>query len=89
MRQEIRITSDGAKARYDEQFNELDLMYLYNPQRKKGFSSKLLPVWKEPYRVVKRINDEVYKIQRSPRSKMNEVNLNRLSEYNGDPEEWN
>lgn len=94
VRQRMNIASDRMKARYDvranpRQFNEGDLVWLYNPQRKKGLSPKLSPSWEGPYRIVKRINDVVYRIQRSPRSKMKVVHLNRLSEYHGNVEDWN
>lgn len=87
----IRLASDRMKARYDSKANSAgfqsgDLVWLYNPQRKKGRSPKLSPDWEGPYTVIKRINDVVYRIQRSPRSKMKVVHLDRLTEYRGDKE---
>lgn len=94
VRNRIKIVSDRMKARYDIRanhggFNEGELVWLYNPQRKKGLSPKLTPVWEGPYKIIKKINDVVYRIQRSPRSKMKVVHLNRLCEYQGDATSWN
>lgn len=47
-----------------------DLVWLYNLQRKKGLSPKLSPSWEGPCKVVQMINDVVYRIRRSPRSKI-------------------
>lgn len=88
-RERIQLASDRMKARYDVNasnsgFYEGDRVWLYNPQRKKGISPKLTPAWEGPYTVVKRINDVVYRIQRSPKAKMKVVHLDRLMIYHGD-----
>ena len=79
------------KARYDRKassggFKVGDLVWLYNPQRKKGRSPKLQEPWEGPYAVITRINDVVYRIQRSKKSKMKIVHLDRLAKYIGDIE---
>lgn len=86
VRSKIALASDRMKARYDLRanstgFQQDDRVWLYNPQRKKGRSPKLTPAWEGPYTVIKRINDVVYRIQRSPRSKMKVVHLDRLKRY--------
>ena len=91
-RQNIGIISDQSKARYDRQtnaisFKEGDQVWFYNPQRKKGRSPKLQRDWEGPYRVVKKINDVVYRIQKGPRLKMKVVHSNRLAKYNGEDAE--
>lgn len=88
VRTRIKMTSDKMKARYDmaantEGFTEGQLVLLFNPQRKKGLSPKLQTHWEGPYRVIKRLNDVVYRIQKcnSPRAKMKVVHLERLARY--------
>ena len=50
----------------DETLNEGDSVWLYNPTRKKGLSPKLMRPWPQgSYVIVKKINDFVYRIQRS------------------------
>jgi len=39
--------------------------------------------WEGPYNVVKRLNDVVYRVQRSPKGKIKIVHLNRLKKYQG------
>lgn len=85
----IAIASDRMKTRYDVKansagFQEGDQVWLYNPLRKKGVSPKLTPSWEGPYSVIKRINDLVYRIQRSPKGKMKVVHLDRLAPYHGE-----
>jgi hypothetical protein len=60
------------KTRYDRLasyagYNEGDKVWLYRPTRTKGKSPKLQSSWEGPYKIVTRINDVVYKIQRYPR----------------------
>ncbi|KAH1011077.1 hypothetical protein HUJ04_000516 [Dendroctonus ponderosae] len=54
-------------------------------RRKVGKSPKLSPNWEGPYTVIKKINDVVYRIQRTPRAKMKVVHLDRLTKYHGAP----
>jgi hypothetical protein len=51
--------------------------------RTKGISPKLQSSWEGPHKVIARINDVVYRIQRSPRSRMMAVHLDRLAPYCG------
>jgi hypothetical protein len=64
-------------------YHEGDRMWFYRPVRTKGKSPKLQSSWQGPYKVVTRINDVVYRIQRNPRSKMIVVHLDRLAPYQG------
>ncbi|KAG5888710.1 hypothetical protein JTB14_035775 [Gonioctena quinquepunctata] len=43
-----------------------DLVWLYNPKRRRGLSPKLRNSWEGPYKIVKRINDLVYRIHKPP-----------------------
>ena len=59
VRTRIKIVSDRLKASYDgaantEDFQEGQLVLLYNPQRKKGLSPKLQASWDGPYNNIKR-----------------------------------
>lgn len=87
-RRNLKINSDRMKTRYDvtansKGFQENDTVWLYNPQRKKGKSPKFMANWEGPYKIIKRINDVVYRIQRSSRAKMKVVHIDRLSPYQG------
>ncbi|POS82547.1 hypothetical protein EPUL_004988, partial [Erysiphe pulchra] len=89
VRQNLQIASDRMKTRYDSKaaeggFEAGDLVWLYNPQRRRGFSPKLQKDWEGPYKVIKRINDVVYRIQRLPRGKKRVVHVNRLAKYEAD-----
>lgn len=88
VRDKIQLKSDKMKARYDlkeniEGFSEGQLVLLYNPQRRKGLSPKLQSSWEGPYKIIKKINDLVYRIQwnASASRKMKVVHLDRLSPY--------
>jgi hypothetical protein len=87
-RRHLRVASDRIKVRYDRLansagFQEGDIVWLYLPTRTRGRSPKLLSAWEGPYKVVIRINDVVYRIQRHPRSRMMVVHLDRLAPYLG------
>ena len=82
------MVSNRMKARYDraantEGFRWRQLVLLYNPQRKKGLSPKLQTSWDGPYKIIKRLNDVVYRIQKanSSRTKMKVVYIGRLAKY--------
>lgn len=92
VRDNIKMASEKMKNRYDlrtnsQGFKEGDLVWLHNPQRKKGRSPKLHPAWEGPYTVISKINDVVYRIQKTPRTKMKVVHLDRLARYAGTNEE--
>ena len=80
----LHLRSDQMKDHYDSCIGENqplkkgDPVWLYWPQRKKGFSPKLMRSWKGPYAVVKKINDLIYWIQLGPHAKQKVVHWNRL-----------
>jgi hypothetical protein len=87
-RRHLRVASDRMKARYDRLansagFQESDRVWLYRPTRRSGRSPELQSAWQGPYKVITRINDVVYRIQRHPRSRMMMVHLDRLAPYLG------
>jgi hypothetical protein len=83
--QHLKLASDRMKTRYDgwlttwvtKRATKSDCI----AQVHQGKSPKFQPSWEDSYRVVTRIND-VYRIQRHPRTKM-VVHLHRLTPYNG------
>ncbi|KAJ8954293.1 hypothetical protein NQ318_005876 [Aromia moschata] len=93
-REKLKIHSDKMKQRLDTTSTETafepgDAVWLYGPKRMKGRSPKLQKNWDGPYTIIKKINDLVYRIQLSPRSKPKVVHLGRLARYTGhDPPDW-
>ncbi|KAJ8948177.1 hypothetical protein NQ318_010450 [Aromia moschata] len=93
-REKLKIHSDKMKQRLDTTstktaFKPGDAVWLYAPKRTKGKSPKLQSNWEGPYTIIKKINDLVYRIQLSPRSKPKVVHLERLAKYTGhNPPEW-
>ncbi|GFW33585.1 CCHC-type domain-containing protein [Trichonephila clavipes] len=67
-------------------FHEGNKVWLWNPKRRKGLSPKLQTNWEGPYTVLKRLNDVVVQIQKSPHSKLKVIHYNRLASYFGQDE---
>ncbi|CAK1601323.1 unnamed protein product [Parnassius mnemosyne] len=72
--------------RYDRKmnnkgFDESSLVWLHNPVRSK--SPKLQAKWDGPYRIVTRINDVTYRIQKGVRGTPKIVHVDRLARYYG------
>ncbi|KAJ8941625.1 hypothetical protein NQ318_000331 [Aromia moschata] len=87
-REKLKIHSDKMKQRLDTTSTETafkpgDAVWLYAPKRTKGKSPKLQSNWEGPYTIIRKINDLVYRIQLSPRSKPKVVHLERLARYTG------
>ncbi|KAJ8957222.1 hypothetical protein NQ318_007785 [Aromia moschata] len=93
-REKLKIHSDKMKQRLDTTSTETafkpgDAVWLYAPKRTKGKSPKLQSNWEGPYTIIRKINDLVYRIQLSPRSKPKVVHLERLARYTGhNPPDW-
>ncbi|GBN83539.1 hypothetical protein AVEN_207911-1, partial [Araneus ventricosus] len=54
---------------------------MYNPKRRRGLSPKLQQNREGPYTVVKKLNDVVYRVQRSSNAKPKVIHINRLAPY--------
>ena len=85
-RNKLKLSTDRMKRRYDaqskqNQFNENDKVWLYNPKRYKGLNPKLQSPWEGPHTVLKRINDVIYKIQRNKQTKPRIVHHDRLKPF--------
>jgi hypothetical protein len=92
VRHNIQSASDRMKESYDVRaenggYRPEDLVWLYNPQRRRGFSPKLQCNWEGPYEVMERINDVVYRIRKPPHGKPRVVHFNRLAPYAGNHNE--
>ena len=75
--------SDRMKARYDRPANHEGPLVLLYPQRKKGLYPKLQTSWDGPYKILKRLNDVVYRIQKanSLRTETQVMYIERLAKY--------
>ncbi|GBO23810.1 hypothetical protein AVEN_67342-1 [Araneus ventricosus] len=85
-RERIKLASERMKTRYDSgathhHYKEGDLVWMYNPKRRRGLSPKLQQNWERPYTVVKKLNDVVYRVQRSTNAKPKVIHINRLAPY--------
>ncbi|GBM57276.1 Transposon Ty3-I Gag-Pol polyprotein [Araneus ventricosus] len=83
-RERIKLASERMKTRYDTRatdhyFKEGDLVWMYNPKRRRGLSPKLQQNCEGPYTVVKKLNDVVYRVQTSPNAKPKVIHINRLA----------
>ncbi|KAJ8933461.1 hypothetical protein NQ318_011284 [Aromia moschata] len=93
-REKLKIHNDKMKQRLDTTSTETafkpgDAVWLYAPKRTKGKSPKLQSNWEGPYTIIKKINNPIYHIQLSPRSKPKVAHLERLAKYTGhDPPRW-
>ncbi|GBM87336.1 hypothetical protein AVEN_133987-1 [Araneus ventricosus] len=84
--EQVELSRERMKTRYDSRatdhhFKEGDLVWMYNPKRRRGLSPKLQQNWEGPYTVVKKLNDIVYRVQRSPNAKPKVIHINRLAPY--------
>ncbi|GBN37554.1 Retrovirus-related Pol polyprotein from transposon 297 [Araneus ventricosus] len=85
-RERIKLVSERMKTRYDSgatghHFKEGDQVWMYNPKRRRGLSPKLQQNWEGPYTNVKKLNDVIYRVQRSPNAKPKVIHINRLTPY--------
>ncbi|GBM72728.1 Retrovirus-related Pol polyprotein from transposon 412 [Araneus ventricosus] len=85
-RERIKLASERMKTRYDSgatghHFKEGDQVWMYNPKRRRGLSLKLQQNWEGPYTIVKKLNDVIYRVQRSPNAKPKVIHINRLTPY--------
>ncbi|GBM50478.1 hypothetical protein AVEN_203068-1 [Araneus ventricosus] len=84
--EQVELSRERMKIRYDSRatdhhFKEGDLVWMYNPKRRRGLSPKLQQNWEGPYTIVKKLNDVVYRVQRSPNAKPKVIHINRLAPY--------
>jgi hypothetical protein len=87
-RQHQKLAGNRMKTRYDKLANSADYqegerVWLYRPTHTKGKSQNFQSLWEGPYKILTRITDVVYRIQKHPRSRMRVVHLDRLAPYQG------
>jgi hypothetical protein len=93
-RQNIQMKSNHQKRNYDlksqvHRYEPGDAVWLHNPARKKGVSPKLSRPWEGPFRVINRLSDVTYRIQKSVKAVPKVVHFDRLKLYTGDnPPVW-
>ncbi|GBL75347.1 hypothetical protein AVEN_194552-1 [Araneus ventricosus] len=85
-RERIKLASERMKTRYDSgttdhNFKECDQVWMYNPKRRKGLSPNLQQNCEGPYSIVKKLNDVVYRIHRTPNDKPKVIHINLLAPY--------
>ncbi|GBN80548.1 Retrovirus-related Pol polyprotein from transposon 412 [Araneus ventricosus] len=73
-RERIKLASQRMKTSYnfgaiDYHFKEGDQVWMYNSKRRRGLSPKLQQNSEGPYTIVKKLNDVVNRVQRSPNAK--------------------
>lgn len=83
VRENLTVAGEAMKGRYDQRatapvFCEGELVWLYNPRRRKGFSPKLQSPWEGPYTVEKVISAVTFRIRRGPRTRALVVHADRL-----------
>ncbi|KAJ8940405.1 hypothetical protein NQ318_009334 [Aromia moschata] len=85
VRSSIQGANDRMKETYDINSNDGNLVI--QPTTSSGLSPKLQSSWEDPYEVVTRITDVVYRIQKLPRGKPRVVHFNRLAPFAGSNDE--
>ncbi|UYV76815.1 hypothetical protein LAZ67_14002092 [Cordylochernes scorpioides] len=90
----LHFSSEKMKERYNVKtsnkiFKEGEMVWLHNSQRKKRLYPKLQYQWEGPYKIIKCLNDVIYRIQKTPTSKPKVVHYNRLAPFRGTvPVQW-
>jgi len=85
-RQHLNFQSSRAKNYYDRKIRQVDFkegqsVWLFNPQRKKGITPKLQSNWEGSYKIVKKLSDVTFRIQKSARHKFKVVHADRLAPF--------
>ncbi|GBN68520.1 hypothetical protein AVEN_155441-1 [Araneus ventricosus] len=83
VRDRIKLTSERMKTLYvsratNRHFKEGDLVWMYNPKRRRCLSPKLQQNWEGLY-IVKKLNDIVYRVQKSSNAKPKVIHINWLA----------
>jgi hypothetical protein len=88
VRDALRKSSERQKVYYDRKkfggpYEEGQYVWLFVPYKKRSLSPKLQSFWEGPYKIVQKINQLLYRIQKTDRSKPKVVHYNRLKRYYG------
>ncbi|CAG2254015.1 unnamed protein product [Mytilus edulis] len=93
-RKHLKGSQEYQKKYYDQSAKKRELIagqpvWLHDPTRKPGVCSKLLPKWKGPFIVLKKIDDLIYMVKKSPRQPAKVYHIDRLIPYKGrNPPTW-
>ncbi|XP_061093063.1 uncharacterized protein LOC133125281 [Conger conger] len=87
-RNQLRSAGARQKRNYDvhtkgQHFTAGELVWVYNPQRKKGRCPKLDSKWMGPCRVLERLGEVVYRVQLPARGRRVALHRDRLAPYRG------
>jgi hypothetical protein len=85
-RSHMNMSSDVMKKTYDHKIhkklhNSGDPVWYYQYQRKVGLNPKLLRPWHGPFVIIERLNDVMYRIKLSSKSKPKIVHYDKLKHY--------
>ena len=85
-RRTLDMRSLQTKMRYDRKAREIRFaegqnVWFFNPRRIKGRPPKLQNNWKGLYKIIKKLNDIVFRIQKSKRHRNKVVHADRLAPY--------
>ncbi|KMQ86489.1 krab-a domain-containing protein [Lasius niger] len=86
VKEKMDIKSSRVKSWYDRGvrkilFQEGERVWFYNPRRVKGKAPKLQSNWEGPFSILKKFNDVVYCIQKTPRHRKKVVHADRLAPF--------
>ena len=89
MENQLKVVFDRAKRRYDARvrsvkFDVGDLCYFYSPRLFAGRGRKFRNQTSGPCKVIRKVNDVNYSIQKSPKSKVMIVHVDRMVKYFGE-----
>ncbi|GBM07385.1 hypothetical protein AVEN_26465-1 [Araneus ventricosus] len=85
-REQIKLASERMMTRYvsretNHNFKEGDQICIYDQKRRRSLSLKLQQNWKGHFTIVKKVDDVVHRVQRSPNAKPKVIHINRLAPY--------
>ncbi|VDI79030.1 Hypothetical predicted protein [Mytilus galloprovincialis] len=88
-RRKMNLSSNSMKKTYDHKihhtkYNVGDHVWYYQYQRKVGRNPKFQRPWHGPYVVISRLNDVLYRIKMTPKSKPKVVHHDKLKRYVGE-----
>ena len=87
-RNNLKSAAVRQKRNYDRRtcyggIKEGTFVWLHNPRRKRGLTTKLCHPWDGPFLVIKRLSDVIFRIQERPHGKLQVVHVDRLKLYEG------
>jgi len=94
VRKQLNANFERAKRCYDERvkstkFRKGEFVSHVIPRTKKGVNKKWMMTNKGPYRIIKRLNDVNFVVQKLPTSGMEIVHIDRLTRFHGTvPKPW-